>query len=450
MRTQKSYHKTVLRYTSLVDKTALNRRVGRIVAVQGTNIVACVPSARLGEVCKISMDGDETTILGQIVSIDGDLAKLCVAGETAGIAINSRIIATGSARSIKISNAWLGRTVDGNGQFLDEVAGLENAPISEKPTSLLRSLHGKRMAPLQRSLINKPLPSGIRAIDGLLTLGMGQRIGIFGEPGAGKSILLGMIARGCEADVVVLGLIGERGREVGEFLENELPGYTRSRCVTVVSTSDSSPLERIWGAQLAITVAEHFREQGKNVLLMIDSVTRFARARREVALQAGELPVRQGYPPSVFDELPKLLERAGRSKSGSITGIYTVLHDGDRQNDIISEEIKSLLDGHIQLSHELAAASHYPAIDILTSKSRVMKQVTSSLHQESATKTLQLLAKYNDVKFLVQVGEYKRGTDSLADLAIDKHEEINEFLLQKIDEKSNYMASVNALKRVVQ
>lgn len=447
MLAQDNHDEMVSQYQYAIGKTALNRCYGYISAVQGTNVVAKIPSVCVGEICEIPIYNGETRILAEVISIQGNNAKLCVAGKTTGITINNPIYASGYSRRIEITDAWLGRVVNCDGKFIDEIDEQDSSKTSKSKPRLLT---GNRIDPLKRVVIDTPLTTGIKSIDGFITLGVGQRIGIFGEPGVGKSVLLGMITRRCDADIIVLGFIGERGREVGEFLQNELPPHVRSRCVAVVSTSDNSPLERIWGAQLAITVAEYFCDQGKNVLLMIDSLTRFARARREVALQAGELPVRQGYPASVFDELPKLLERAGRSKTGSITGIYTVLHDGDRQNDIISEEIKSLTDGHIQLSHELASSSHYPAIDVLNSKSRVMKQVTSYDHQQSASKILQLLAKHKDVQFLVQVGEYQSGSDSLADLAIEKYDEINNFLKQGINEKTSNASTADLLRQIVQ
>jgi type III secretion protein N (ATPase) len=302
---------------------------------------------------------------------------------------------------------------------------------------------------MTRRLIDRPLPLGLRALDAMLTCGEGQRLGIFAAAGGGKSTLLSTIIKGSAADICVLALIGERGREVREFIERDLGPEGRKKAVLVVSTSDRSSMERVKAAYTATAVAEYFRDQGRKVLLLMDSVTRFGRALREIGLAAGEPPTRRGFPPSVFSTLPKLMERSGNSDKGSITALYTVLVEGDDMTEPIADETRSILDGHIVLSRKLAAANHYPAIDVLASVSRVMGAVTSPKHQDLAQKARKILAKYSEIELLVQIGEYHKGTDAEADQALDKIGRVNGFLRQNLDEKSSFEETLAALEKAL-
>ena len=303
--------------------------------------------------------------------------------------------------------------------------------------------------PLKRRIISKPLPLGLRVIDGLLTCGEGQRMGIFAAAGVGKSTLLACLVKGAQVDVTVLALIGERGREVREFIEKDLGEEGMKKSVVVVSTSDRTSMERLKAAYVATAIAEYFRDQGKKVLLLMDSVTRFARAQREIGLAAGEPPTRRGFPPSVFSTLPVLMERAGMSDKGSITALYTVLVEGDDMTEPIADETRSILDGHIILSRKLAAANHYPAIDVLQSVSRVMNAIVDPEHKKAASKLRKLLAKYKEIELLVQLGEYRKGSDPEADEALARIDKINEFLRQGLDERTPFEETVEWLKRLV-
>ncbi|HRE08559.1 MAG TPA: FliI/YscN family ATPase, partial [Opitutaceae bacterium] len=302
---------------------------------------------------------------------------------------------------------------------------------------------------MARDLITQPISLGLRALDGLLTCGEGQRMGIFAAAGGGKSTLLSQIVRNTTADVVVLALIGERGREVREFLERDLGEDGVKRAVTVISTSDRPSMERLKAAYVATAVAEYFRDQGKKVLLLMDSVTRFARALREIGLAAGEPPTRRGFPPSVFATLPRLMERAGCSDKGSITALYTVLVEGDDMTEPVADETRSILDGHIVLSRKLGSANHYPAIDILASVSRLMTAIATPDHQRLAGRVRQLMAKYQEVELLVRIGEYKPGSDAVTDEAIRKIEAINGFLKQGLREKSSFSETLQAMQQLV-
>jgi type III secretion protein N (ATPase) len=304
--------------------------------------------------------------------------------------------------------------------------------------------------PLTRRLIEQPLPLGVRVLDALLTCGEGQRMGIFAAAGGGKSTLLSMMVKGAAADVVVIALIGERGREVREFIDHELGAEGRRKSVIVCATSEKSAMERAKGAYVATAIAEYFRDQGMKVLFLMDSVTRFARAQREIGLAAGEPPTRRGFPPSVFATLPRLMERVGMSDRGSITAFYTVLVEGDDMTEPIADETRSILDGHIVLSRKLAAANHYPAVDVMASISRVMNRVTSPEHRAAAGQLRELMARYADVELLLRIGEYKKGSDSLADEAIDKQTAIQRFLRQKTDELSNFDEACVTLKKIVE
>ena len=302
--------------------------------------------------------------------------------------------------------------------------------------------------PMSRSIIADPLPTGVRAIDSMLTVGRGQRLGIFGMAGCGKSSLMAMITKGAAADVFVFGMIGERGREIREFIEHNLGPEGMKRSVMVVSTSDRPAAERLKAACIATRIAEYFRDMGLNVVLFIDSVTRYARALREIGLAAGEPPARRGFPPSVFAELPKLLERAGPGATGTITAFYTVLAEGDLSADPVAEETKSIVDGHIVLSAKLGNAGHYPAIDVLASKSRVMDAVTGEVHRRAASRVRMLMSKYDEIELLLQVGEFREGSDAVADEAVRKHADVINFLKQRGDDLNAYYDILGRLEEL--
>jgi len=337
----------------------------------------------------------------------------------------------------------LGRVLNGVGKPMDEdVLG----PIEDLPESV--PVVAPPPDPLKRSIIEKPLSVGIKSIDGVLTCGKGQRVGIFAAAGVGKSTLLGMIAKNAKADVNVISLIGERGREVREFLKNDLGEEGLKRSVVVVSTSDQAPQLRINAAYVGTAIAEYFRDQGKSVILMMDSVTRYARALREIGLAAGEPPARAGFTPSVFSTLPKLLERSGNSDKGSITGFYTILVAGDDLNEPIADETRSILDGHIILSRDLARQHHYPAIDVLSSVSRILTHITDKEHQQVIGKIREVLANYKKNELLIRIGEYKPGSDKDADFAIKYIDKVNQFLKQGVLEKSSFEETLNLLKNL--
>ncbi|QGY32156.1 EscN/YscN/HrcN family type III secretion system ATPase [Pantoea cypripedii] len=399
---------------------------GKIVEIGPTLMKASLPGASLAELCTLEPSG----IPAEVVAIEGNYVSLSPFAEPLGVTTGSKVVPTGKAHQVALGDFLLGSIVDGLGRPLDDVTFPEDAD--------LRPLDAPAPNPLTRQIIDTPLPLGVRAIDGILTCGMGQRIGIFAAAGGGKSTLLGMICDGSLADVIVLALIGERGREVREFLEHTLSEEARSRCVVVISTSDRPALERLKAAYTATTIAEYFRDQGKNVLLMMDSLTRFARASREIGLAAGEPPAAGSYPPSFFARLPRLLERAGPAETGSITGIYTVLVEGDNLNEPVADEVRSILDGHIVLSRKLAQANHYPAIDIAASVSRVMGQVTESDHRANAGKLRRLMAAWKEIELLVRVGEYQQGNDAQADEALARKDAIRDFLCQETTEKNSF------------
>ena len=376
---------------------------GRVIQVSGTLIRAIVPDARVGDICLLRSANTSDDLRAEIVGIDGGVALLTPLGDVVGLSARTEVVSTKQALGILVGPALLGRIVDGLGR------PLEVAERGWPELDQVRGVRGAAPAPLARRLVDRSLSLGIRAIDGLLTCGEGQRIGIYGEPGAGKSSLIAQIVQNADVDVCVVALIGERGREVREVVERCLAGAARSRSVVVVATSDRPPTERVMAAYVAVTIAEYFRDCNARVLLVQDSVTRFARALREIGLAAGEPPTRRGFPPSVFAALPELLERSGPGVTGSITAFYTVLVEGDGTADPIAEETRSILDGHIVLSPKLAQSAHFPAIDIVASLSRVMDQVITSRHRAAAMRVRELVARYADLEFLLQVGEYKAG-----------------------------------------
>lgn len=414
---------------------------GRVHRALGTIIHASIPGVAIGEIVELHNEGAAAPLLAECVGFLDKLALLSPIGETLGVSPRTEVRRTLTVQQVAVGEGLLGRVLNGLGELIDD----QTRPFVPEADY---NVYGNPPQALSRRLIEDPLPLGIRALDGLLTCGEGQRMGIFAASGVGKSVLLSMLARGAAVDVIVLALIGERGREVREFIERGLGPEGRKRCVTIVATSDQSAMERIKAAFTATAIAEYFRDKGKKVLFMMDSVTRFARAIREIGLAAGEPPTRRGYPPSVFALMPKLMERVGMGKTGSITALYTVLLEGDDMNEPIAEEVRSILDGHIILSQKLAAANHFPAIDILASKSRVMPFITSSEHQKMAGKVVSWLAAYSDIELLLRVGEYQKGTDPDIDEAIEKRREIQKFLRQESTELDDYDTVLAKLERL--
>lgn len=416
---------------------------GRVTEVQGMIIKAAVPGVKIGELCELVTPDDDKTAYAEVVGFQGHETVLSPMGEIMGISSTTEVIPTGKVHHVGVGPHLLGHVLDGMGNPLDEnvFEGIE--PESFYP------VYAQSPDPMTRKIIDKPLPLGIKALDSVLTCGEGQRMGIFAAAGGGKSTLLSMLVKGAEVDVTVLALIGERGRELREFIEHDLGPEGVKKSVIIVATSDKSSMERAKAAYTATAVAEYFRDKGKRVLLLMDSVTRFARAQREIGLSAGEPPTRRGYPPSVFATLPKLMERAGMSHIGSITAMYTVLVEGDDMTEPVADETRSILDGHIILSRKLATANHYPAIDVLSSASRVMNAITPDEHKAAAGRLRELLAKFEEIELLVKVGEYKQGSDAVADEAIQKIDNIRTFLKQRTDEFSDYDDTIRQLRQVV-
>ncbi len=414
---------------------------GRVEQVVGTIIRAVVPGVKVGELCILSNPWENFTLKAEVVGFVRNVALLSPLGSCQGVSPATEVIPTGEILSVPVGEELLGRVLDGLGQPIDGGPALrtrQHYPVfAEAPN------------PMTRKIISRPLTLGLRALDGMLTCGEGQRMGIFAAAGGGKSTLLSSIIKGCSAEVCVLALIGERGREVREFIENGLGEEGRKKAVLVVSTSDRSSMERLKAAYTSTAIAEYFRDQGRSVLLMMDSVTRFGRAQREIGLAAGEPPTRRGFPPSVFSELPKLMERAGNSDKGSITALYTVLVEGDDMTEPIADETRSILDGHIVLSRKLAARNHYPAIDVQASVSRVMNAIVSKEHKKAAQRLRQILAKYAEVELLVQIGEYKKGADKEADDALAHIDKVNAFLKQGLGEKSTFEQTLEGLFEAV-
>jgi type III secretion protein N (ATPase) len=410
---------------------------GRITEVVGMLIRAIVPNVKMGEICLIKREG--SPLLAEVVGFTKDEVFLSPLGEMHGISTSSEVIPLHAKLTIKVGNQLLGRVLNGLGEPLDIE---KKGPLDLTETY---SVINSPPDPLQRKVISTPISTGIRAIDAVLTCGEGQRVGIFAAAGGGKSTLLGMLARYAKADVNVITLIGERGREVREFIENDLGEEGLKRSVLIVSTSDQSPQLRLNAAYVGTAIAEYFRDQGKKVILMMDSVTRFARALREVGLAAGEPPARAGFTPSVFATLPKLLERSGNSNKGSITAFYTILVAGDDMNEPVADEVRSILDGHIILSAELARQYHYPAIDILSSASRIIGHIISKEQLVVVGKIREVLATYKKIELLIRIGEYKPGSDKNADYAIKYIDKVNRFLKQGTKEDSSMDETLNQL-----
>lgn len=415
---------------------------GRVIQVVGTIIKAVVPGAKIGELCSLRSPFDEGELLAEVVGFSSQAALLTPLGNITGISSATEVIPLGRRHAVSVGPDMLGRVLDGIGEPIDGKGPIKvekQYPLSAAPPP-----------PMSRKMVSKPMSLGLRAMDGMLTCGEGQRMGIFAAAGVGKSTLLSCLVRFCEADVTVLALIGERGREVREFIEHDLGPEGLKKSVVVVSTSDRPAMERIKAAYVATAVAEFFRDKGRRVLLLMDSVTRFARALREIGLAAGEPPTRRGFPPSTFATLPQLMERAGQSDKGSITAMYTVLVEGDDMTEPVADETRSILDGHIILSRKLASANHYPAIDVLASVSRVMDAVVSPEHRQAAARLRELMAKYQEVELLLKLGEYKPGGDPVTDEAVQKIDRINAFLQQGVHEGTPFDETLNKLKELVQ
>jgi flagellum-specific ATP synthase len=432
------------RCKSVVRETDPVKVYGKVSKGIGILIEGLGPHANIGDICQIesNVDGAGQVIEAEVVGFKEDKILLMPLGELRGIGPGSRIVAKGRQRYIRVGSGLLGRILDGIGNPID---------AKEPLTGELFPVYNEPINPLYRQRITTPLDLGIRSLNTLLTCGKGQRIGIMAGSGVGKSVLLGMMARHTAADVNVIALIGERGREVREFIEKDLGEEGLQRSVLVVATSDTSPLIRIRGAFVATAIAEYFRSMGKNVLLMMDSLTRFAMAQREIGLAAGEPPTTKGYTPSVFNLLPKLLERAGTWElDGTITGLYTVLVEGDDMNEPIADAARSILDGHIVLSRELANHNHYPAIDILQSISRLMKDISVEKHKKNVAEVLEIMALYKRYEDVITIGAYKEGTNPKLDHAIRMMEKIRLFLRQQINEKVTFDQGLQELYQLVE
>jgi flagellum-specific ATP synthase len=422
-----------------VDKADLAPMVGQVVSASGLLIESTGPKAKLNELCLLRGDGFE--VQAEVVGFRDSKLLLMPLGEIAGLRPGWQVHSTGGPLKTPTGPGLLGRVIDGLGRPIDGKGPLR----SEK----MRAVTGLPPAPLDRQRITKPISMGVRAVDSLLTVGQGQRIGIFSGSGVGKSTLLGMVARATEATCSVIALIGERGREVREFVERDLGEAGLQRSVVVVATSEQPALVRIRAALVATAIAEEFRDQGEDVLLMMDSVTRLAHAQREVGLSVGEPPATRGYTPSVFTMLPRVLERSGTGAVGSVTGIYTVLVDGDDMNEPVADAVRGILDGHVVLSRKLAHAGQFPAVDVLASVSRTMPEVTTLQHQDLARRFRALLAAYKEVEDLINIGAYQAGSNSLVDEAVTKLPAMKQFLAQRVDEHADRHTALMGLQSVV-
>jgi flagellum-specific ATP synthase/type III secretion protein N (ATPase) len=425
-------------YRQRLASASLWRRGGKVTRVTGLTIEARGLKAAVGELCYIYNNG-AAPVVAEVVGFREEVTLLMPLGELEGIGPGCRVMAAGHGHLIPAGRELMGRVLDGLGRPMDgrPLAGDALQPVNNSPPH-----------PLARRRIKEVLATGIKAIDGLLTCGCGQRVGIFAGSGVGKSTLLGMIARHSTADINVIALIGERGREVRDFIEGDLGPEGLSRSVVVVATSDQPALVRIKGAFTATAIAEYFRDQGQNVLLMMDSLTRFAIAQREVGLAIGEPPATRGYTPSVFASLPRLVERAGNGAKGSITGLYTVLVEGDDMNEPVADAVRGLLDGHIVLSRKLAARNHYPAIDVLQSISRLMPEITSREQQDKAGYLRELLAAYQEAEDLIEIGAYQHGSNPKVDAALQYYDAIQSFLRQDVDEYYDFNATLAGLSSI--
>ena len=421
-----------------VSKMDPVRTSGRITQMVGLVAEAYCPPVSIGDLCQIEINGGN--VLAEVVGFKNRVTLLMPFGDATGLRSGTTVICEGRPLSIKVGHPLLGRVVDALGSPIDGDGPLD----CEEECTLLN----QPPEPMSRMPIREPLPLGVRALDGMLTVGKGQRVGIFSGSGVGKSTLLGMMARNTKADVNVIAMIGERGREVRDFIEHHLADDGLRRSTVVVATSDQPPLMRLKGAFTAMTIAEYFRDQGMDVLFMMDSVTRFAMAQREVGLAAGEPPTARGYTPSVFTLLPKFLERAGTSEHGTITALCTVLVEGDDFNEPISDHARAILDGHIVLTRNLANQGHYPSVDVLTSVSRLMNEVSEESHIKMALKLKEVVATYQEAEELINLGAYKEGSNPRIDYALSKIGAARSFLRQDVDEKVEFNDTVTALHNI--
>ncbi|TGY96844.1 flagellar protein export ATPase FliI [Petralouisia muris] len=425
------------KYYQLADRNYY-RHLGKVVKIVGLTIESVGPNAKLNDLCRIIIDKNRNiSIMAEVVGFRDKRLLLMPYESVEGLGVGCIVENTGHPLSVCVGDEMLGHTLDGMGRPTDieELTLREEYPVDAPPPD-----------PMERVIISEVLPLGVKAVDGLITVGKGQRIGIFAGSGVGKSTLLGMFARNTKADINVIALIGERGREVREFIERDMGEEGMRRSVVIVATSDRPALLRRNAAKTATAIAEYFRDQGKDVLLMMDSLTRFSMAQREIGLASGEPPVTRGYPPSVYSEMPKLLERAGNSDKGSITGLYTVLVDGDDFNEPITDTARSILDGHIMLDRRLAHKNHYPAIDVLQSISRVMSSIADSSHKEAAGKLKNVMATYQEAEDLINIGAYKSGSNKNIDYAIEKIDAVNEFLLQETHDKFSFEEIISMME----
>ncbi len=428
-------------YAQKLERIDPLKSIGRVTRSVGLVIESQGPTVSVGDLCYLPTAAGERTTMLEVIGFRDNNVLLMPLGQMPPVRVGDSIIAAGVRGEIGVGPELLGRVIDALGRPFDDLGDI----TTDTSYRLIREVTN----PLARSPIDEPLETGLRAIDGLLTVGAGQRIGIFGGSGVGKSTLLGMMANRSSADVNVIALIGERGREVREFIENELGPDGMARSVLVVSTSDDPALLRIRAALAATSIAEYFKDQGANVLLIMDSVTRFCMAQREIGLAAGEPPSSKGYTPSVFALLPRILERAGKFASGgSITGFYTVLVEGDDMNEPIADAVRSILDGHIVLSRQLATRNHYPCIDILGSASRLFSVVADADHRAQAGKVRELMATYEKAEDLINIGAYQRGSNPSIDMAIDRHDEIERFLIQRREDEANFSETVQQLMEI--
>jgi flagellum-specific ATP synthase len=430
------------KYHEKLRKMNVIKTSGKVTQIVGLVLEASGLKSSIGEVCRIISRNEEVSIDAEIVGFKEGKALLMPLGDLRGIGPGAKVVATDHEFKVPVGERLLGRVLDGLGNPIDDKGPLkikDYVPVYNTPSD-----------PISRKKVEEPVATGIRSIDGCLTIGKGQRMGIFAGSGVGKSTALGMIARNTSADINVIALIGERGREVRDFIEKDLKKEGLKRSVVVAATSDQPALIRRMGAFVATSIAEYFRDKGYNVMLMMDSVTRFAMAQREIGLAIGEPPTTKGYTPSVFGMLPKLLERAGTTPhKGAITGLYTVLVEADDMNEPISDSVRAILDGHIVLSRALAAQSQYPPVDLLDSVSRCMIDITTPEHKQAANKMKEILATYKNAEDLINIGAYVKGSNPSIDYAVEKIGAVRKFLIQGIDEKSAYDETVESLKKIV-
>jgi len=430
------------KYYQSLDTQRFTRDSGKVLEVQGLVIKATLPGASVGSIVEVQAQGSENKFWAEVVGFRDQNVLMMPLGPMQGISYGSRVTLAKQIATVRVGNNILGRVINGLGQPIDGLGAME------QPREL--PLYKEVRNPLARRPIRESLDLGVRSINAALTVGRGQRVGILAGSGVGKSVLLGMMSRYTEADVNVIALIGERGRELREFIEDDLGPEGLKKSIIVVATSDQGPLIRMRGAYVAMAIAEHFCAQSKNVLFMMDSVTRFAMAQREIGLSIGEPPATKGYTPSVFSTLPKLLERAGSFENeGSITGLYTVLVEGDDMDDPIGDAVRSIVDGHFVLSRKLAQQGHFPALDILQSASRVMRSVTDHVHQELARELREILATYREAEDLINIGAYKQGANPKIDRAVRLYNPLISFLKQRVEDKADFVRSIRELQNIL-